>query len=107
MVKKIRWIEFHSPVFHGGKNFTNKIEVKRHDTLKIEYHTDEEMFYLTYQNRTSTLPVTSAFIWEAESDGPIPLVVNEHKTDDKNKRSKAQVATPQSHVFEGRGQGKK
>lgn len=107
MLEDIRWIEFKKPVFHAGKNFTEKIEIKRHDGLKIQLHEEKRRFYITYQNRVLELPEESAFSWERVANVEIPMIVNEHKTEDKNKRSKAQVSTPQSNVFEGKGQGLK
>ena len=102
----IRFAKFHDQVFHGGKNFSDKIEVRLHDGLKLQFDETTKRFVITYKGRVGYLPETSAFIWEpAEQLVSVPVVVNEHRTEDKSKRSKAQVSTPMSHVFEGRGNG--
>lgn len=107
MLEPVHYVEFHSPLFHAGKNFGTKVEVHKHQGLTITYDDDLSLFNIEYKGRMAKCPWTSAFLWEPKSVvTPIPVVVNEHRTQDASKRKGAQVSTPMGHVFEGPGAGK-
>lgn len=105
-MEEIRWVQFHSPMFHAGKNFGDKIEVKRHEGLKILFDEKERRFHIDYKGRKAVMPEMSAFIWESVGNDDIPMIVNEHRTERFEGRLEAQVSTPMGHVFEGKGKGK-
>lgn len=105
-MQNIYRIEFHSPLFHAGKNFTNKVEVHRIPGLEIKYDEAPRLFYVEYLGRTAVIPESSAFLWEFTPEKPPAEVVNEHKTHDVGKIKSAQVSSPMGHVFEGPGAGK-
>ncbi len=110
MLRDVRFLETHTDVFHAGKNFGKKLGAgsgKVVTDLKIQYDSEEKWFEFTYGGRTGYIFANNCAFWEPDQTAPAPLIINEHKTDDKNKRSRAQVSTPQSHVFEGRGGGLK
>ena len=103
------------PLFHpGGKNLGNKIFPDRIGNGCEAWHDSETgEIQITYPDLdksgagkliTTNLSITAYSQWAPYQGAK--EIVNEHKTEDKSKRSSAQVQTPQSHVFEGRGQGK-
>ncbi len=109
MLRDVRFLETHNDIFHAGKNFG-----KKHGTggrfiqdLSVKYDEDKQWFEFRYGGRIGYIFINNCAFWEPEQETQAPVVVNEHKTDDKSKRSRAQVSTPQSHVFEGRGAGLK
>lgn len=106
-MRDVRFLELHSDLFHAGKNFGKKLIPGKVSGLKVQYDENEKWFEITYMNRVGYISPTAWHFWEPEQETSAPVIVNEHKTDDKSKRSSAQVSTPQSHVFEGRGQGRK
>lgn len=105
MKEEIDSITFHDDLFHAGKNFSKKVDVSKFSGLSISLNNDTHRFEVSYQNRTRYLPELSAFSWELVTQVPIPKIENEHRTEDKSKRSRAQASTPQGHVFAGPGAG--
>lgn len=110
MTEEVHSIEFTKTFFHAGKNFGTKVEVKKVPGLTIKHDATKKLFYATYKtiqgDRLAVLPEASVFMWEAEKDGGIPLIKNEHVTQDVTRIKSAQVSTPMGHVFEGPGKGK-
>lgn len=113
---KVWYLETHTPVFHpkglnmGCKIFTDgrpHQNGKYFPDIEINYCDDDGEIEIIYQGIKTFLGITAYAQWAPYPDEPVKAPVNEHKTEDKSKRSSAQVATPQSHVFEGRGQGRK
>lgn len=102
---KIWYLETHTPLFHPkGKNLGTKIFPDRIQDCQAFYDDECGEIEVIYQGIKTYLGVTAYAQWAP--DQREPEIKNEHHTEDKSKRSKAQVATPQSHVFEGRGAGK-
>lgn len=108
MLEDVHRIEFHSPLFHAGRNFGTKIEIKddRNDGLKIQYDDKNRLFYVEYKGRQAKMPEMSAFMWEPVSRSSPAPTPNQHQTHDVTKASDAQVETPVGHVFAGPGKGK-
>lgn len=111
MIEDIAHAEFHTPLFACGKSFGNKVEVAHHSGLKIQYDDEKHVFTVAYpdpktkQIRTAQVPESNCATWETVASRP-RVPANEHKTESVEGRNRAQVSTPQSHVFEGQGQGK-
>lgn len=112
---KVWFLETHAPLFHpSGKNLGTKIFPDRVGSGCEAWHDSETREIQVTHNDlnksgggkpiTTNLGIATYAQWTPYQD--VKEVVNEHKTEDKSKRSSAQAATPQSHVFEGRGQGK-
>lgn len=99
MKKNVHFMECHTDVFHAGKNFGKKLHPKKTQGLSLQYDSDEKWFEITHNGRTGYIFSNNCAFWEPEGASPIPEPVNAHKTEDKSKRAKAQVSTPQSHVF--------
>lgn len=103
-------IEFHTEVFHAGKNFGKKLghgTGRGIDGLKMEADDAKEWITLTYKGRKREIPVFgNVASWERKRANAESEPKNEHKTMDVNKIKTAQVSTPMGHVFEGPGKGK-
>lgn len=96
----VRFLELHSDLFHAGKNFGKKLNPKSISGMTLQYDPEEKWFEITYMGRKGYIFSNNCAFWEPLIESvSVPVIVNEHKTEDKSKRSKAQVSTPQSHVF--------
>lgn len=99
---EISFAELHSPLFHAGRNHGTKLETDKRPDLKLEYDEDKKELRVLYNHRVSRLPCTSVHSMEEKASivkADVKPVINEHRTEDKSKRSSAQVSTPTSHVF--------
>ena len=99
MLKDVRFLEVHTEVFFAGKNFGKKFVMKNIPGLSLKWNDTEKWFELTWNKRKGIIFPTNCSVCEFEDGVEVKMPVNEHKTEDKSKRSKAQVSTPQSHVF--------
>ena len=115
----VSFAELHSALFFGGKNFGLKLEPSKLTGLHLvtELDAGHDRLYVLYNGKgaligssfaTVTLPeeLTKelyAFIDEEKKKNPevVKAVAPPQfdTTQDKSKRSRAQVSTPQSHVF--------
>lgn len=101
----LSWLELHSELFLGGKNFKKRLPAKEFPNLAMSVDDDAKLLYLSYNGHNVELPLTSAFLWSKASEAPQPLPP---PVPPKSLGfGEAQVSTPQSHVFEGPGKGKK
>lgn len=112
MLHDVYRLEFHGPLFHGGKNFGTKVEAASIQGLQIQYDDEKRWFVVNYKNtasvdpRIAIVPELSVFMWEPMASAPKKQVVNQHTTHDVTKIQNAQVETPMGHVFAGEGKGK-
>jgi hypothetical protein len=93
MKTKVEFAELHGPLFLAGKNHGLKLFSKA--GLCLEYDEEKKQLFATYNGKTSRIPEAniSSFI-EASS---IPVV--ETPAPPPKGKVKAQVSTPQDHVF--------
>lgn len=107
---EIESVEFHTEIFHAGRNFGKKIgwgTGKNNEGVRVEANKDKTWVYFHYNGRTREIPVFgNVASWEVKRENAAPEPVNEYKTQDVNKIKTAQVSTPMGHVFEGPGKGK-
>lgn len=107
---EIESIEFHTEIFHAGKNFGKKIgygTAKGPDGAKVTANDDKTWVYFDYKGRVREIPVFgNVASWELKRDQAKPSPKNEHKTTSVEKFKTAQVETPMGHVHEGLGKGK-
>jgi hypothetical protein len=110
MRTEIKWAELHAPLFLAGTNLQLKLDPTKRSGLKMEYDEEKKHLYVTYNNQTARIPETSVLSmveremtpakhdYDALGGGtytpPRPVAPIE-----------AQVSTPTSHVFAGRGGG--
>jgi hypothetical protein len=104
----LKYVELHSPLFLAGTNLQMKLDIEKRRGLVMEYDRQEKELKVTWNGDTAYLPCTSVF-----SMVPVTMtkVTNIDPTPDHEKRgpgrpAKAQVSTPQDHVFAGPGFGK-
>lgn len=103
----LKYAELHSPLFLAGTNLQMKLDIDKRRGLVMEYNKEDKELKVTWAGETAILPCTSVF-----SMVPITLSkVTEINPPDPEKRGpgrppKAQVSTPQDHVFAGPGFGK-
>lgn len=111
---KLSFTELHSPIFHAGKNFRDKVFVDSETALELIIKTfsvgglreiDIPFIQLVYKGKATLLPMTSVNHITVEA-GMIERPTNTYHTQDVVKFQGAQVETPQSHVFQGQGKGK-
>ena len=91
----IKWAELHSPLFLAGTNLQQKLDPTKRTGLKMEFDEDKRHMYVTYNNCTARIPEAS-ILTLVEGETPKPAVAQAPKT---GKPIKAQVSTPQDHVF--------
>lgn len=97
MLIDIKTLNVTEELFHAGKNHGKKLATNPNTGLKIQYDDEKDRFEITYNGVLGYWKDHYFFV--PASSKKLPEPVNEHKTEDKSKRSKAQVSTPQSHVF--------
>lgn len=106
---KLSFTELHSPLFHGGKNFTGKIFADKEIQMELVVREIDgfqiPFVQLTYRNKPTLLPMTS-INHLTEEHGLVERPTNAHHTQDIAKFQGAQVGSPMDHVFAGPGKGK-
>lgn len=101
-MEQLRFLETHGDIFVGGKNHGKKHRPT--PNLKLEWDDSQKCAFLTWNGERGRIPESNINVSVAGEPAKLPK--NEHKTSDVNEFKKAQVETPMSHVFEGRGRGK-
>lgn len=107
---KLSFVELHTSLFHGGKNFSPpKISADKDVEMELVVKEIERFklafVKLTYKGKPTLIPLTSVN-HVTEADGLIEQPRNTHHAMDINKFQTAQVGTPHDHVFAGAGKGK-
>jgi hypothetical protein len=101
MKHPVKFAELHSPLFLGGTNLQLKLDPTRRTGITMQYDRTEKELLVTWNNETAIVPVSnvaSMVLGEVKAKGapvPPPAAI------------KAQVDSPQSHVFGGEGKGKR
>jgi hypothetical protein len=95
MKTPIEFAELHGVLFMAGKNHGLKLTSSA--ALKLEYDEEKKELFVTYKDKTSRIPAPniSSFMEAGQLQrpshpDPAPAPVN---------KVKAQVSTPQDHVF--------
>lgn len=103
----IIWAEVHSPIFMGGPshgkgvNLGQKLDPAHRQGLVLEYDEEKRHLYVMFDNRTVRVPEPSILsMIEGKLEAP------KAATPISPSPIKAQVSTPQDHVFAGKGAGK-
>lgn len=96
-------VVLHNPLFLGGKNFGNRLEpYNKHQGLALTYNREHGELWIKWGDSEAMVPKESIFSLEfgkaPKSSGPVSA---------PPQPVQAQVESPQSHVFEGPGKGKK
>ena len=102
MKTKIAWVHLHAPLFHfSGANLGDKLDPRVRQGLTMEYCEEQRHLYVSYNNATQRVPETTIIsmveasnvvaLPKAQVPAPGPI--------------EAQVETPTSHVFAGKGKG--
>lgn len=97
----IKWAELHSPLFLAGANLGAKLDPTKKTGLSMEYHEEKRHLYVGYNGHTARVPEPSIL---SMVEGIIAPRVHA-QTVPTGVPIKAQVSTPQDHVFSG-GPGK-
>ena len=97
MLIDIKSLNVTEELFHAGKNHGKKLVTNTHTGFKIQLDEATMIFHLTYNGVVGMWK--DHYFWVPASSKQLPEVKNEHKPETKAGRLKAQVATPQSHVF--------
>lgn len=100
MKTEIKWAELHSPIFLAGTNLQAKLDPDKREGLKLEFDEEKRHLYVSYKGETSRVPEPSILSMVEGS----PKV--RHLAAPPKGSIKAQVSTPQDHVFAGEGKGK-
>ena len=102
MKTEIKWAELHSPLFLAGANLGQKLDPSKRAGLSMTYDEVARHLYVTYNKSTARVPepsILSMVEGVVESKATVtPLPTGG--------TIKAQVSTPQDHVFAGAGAGK-
>lgn len=103
----IQIAQLHSPIFVGGKNFSDKLQPLLIAGLQINYDRKEKELLIDYKGIKAIVPATNIVsmtpmteeIKKGAVEAPvlIPVAVN---------KVTAQYESPMSHVFAGPGAGK-
>lgn len=110
---KLKYLEVHQPLFLSGKNFGTKLNTEQLSGLELDFHPDKSMVTVKYNgqvsffnwvNAANMIPKNASDIgFNLEAVRKVETHVSHPMT---NGISSAQVETPASHVFKGKGQGK-
>lgn len=105
--------DLHDVVFVGGMNLTQKLDTRQRAGTKrvdaLQWDEEEDELVVTHQGEVGRMPHTGVKIYFTVDDNPNEAKVVEkspHKDQKMPDIGKAQVSTPQSHVFAGPGAGK-
>lgn len=96
----------HNPHFHisgiNGKNMGDRLDTRTHHDMVLQYDRDVKELYVTWGGREACIP-------ESNVKSYFPFVGEERPKAKKVQAPvgaiKAQVSTPQDHVFKGPGGG--
>lgn len=97
MLVDVKTLNITEELFHAGKNHGKKLTTNVNTGLKIQYDEDKQRFEITFNGVVGYWK--DHYFWVPAASKQLAEPKNEHKTEDRSKRSKAQVSTPQSHVF--------
>lgn len=93
----------------AGKNFKSRLNHTECHGIKIFHNAEKKFFILEYLGQKQFIDQQGC-MWSyvcEEAQKQQDALPKFNTTQDKNKRSSAQVSTPMGHVFEGLGAGKK
>lgn len=101
----LTYAELHAPLFLGGKN--HQLKLVAGSEMKLVYDRDEKELLVSWTNHKGTheaiVPLSTVLsMWPKTGE-----VVEIKKAAAPQPQVKAQVETPQDHVFAGPGKGKK
>ncbi len=107
----LEFVELHSPLFMSdhkqlGKNFGTKIDHKKHPGMTLVYDRVEKELLVSHGGREAIIPLTNVVSMTPSILKVLPL--EQPKVADPElarPRATAQVSTPTSHVFAGKGHG--
>ncbi len=93
---KVSFAELHNPLFLAGKNHGQKLFAK--SGMELNYSREDKELAVTYNGKTAYLPSTSVHSYEVSGPGP-----KDEKPPIVHGKIRAQVSTPQDHVFAADG----
>ena len=101
MLVPLKHAELHNPLFLSGTNLQMKLDPSKRDGLDLVYDREEKELLVTYKDDTAIIPSSNV---ASMIPGTVvkPKAITHHAV----ATIKAQVSTPQDHVFAGPGQGK-
>jgi hypothetical protein len=94
---KVSYAQLHHPLFLGGKNHGEKLFNR--EGLELEYNRAEKELKVSYKGKTQYIPSTNVAAYEPWTEEKTVSVAAPRGA------VKAQVSTPQDHVF-ANGPGK-
>ncbi len=105
----MKFVELHSPLFHSGTNLGSKLEPAKRQSLALQFDSKKELLYVWLNHHVSVLPLSSVhsmtpYLSEDMGIEEPPARLSLAAMQQGFTPKKAQVSTPQSHVFEGPGQ---
>ncbi len=104
----VELVYLHGPHFHAsgitGKNMGDRLDVRdpKQRDIVLAYDTEEKELMVTWGGRTAHIPESNVRAYFPYVEGKRP----EPKKIISVSNVKAQVSTPQDHVFAGMGAGK-
>jgi hypothetical protein len=101
MRTKLERVELHSPFFMGSTNMGDHLP-KLKQGVELVYDDELDMLLISYEGRTAWMPIGNV---KCMHPPPAVAVVKPIEPTNPNVAIKAQVATPQDHVFAGAGKG--
>jgi hypothetical protein len=98
----------HTPHFHTGKNFPERLCTKEHRGLKLAYVTEDKELLVEWNGRVAHIPESNVRCYFPRVEKETHVAAEKPQLPKISKTPvKAQVSGPQHHVFEGPGAGKR
>lgn len=102
---KLKFAELHKPLFLAGTNLGEKLDIGKR-TIELVYDRDHQELQVTYNAQTAIVPVSNVASMTPMSSGALEEQAAPKAIAAPLTPIKAQVSTPQDHVFKT-GSGKK
>jgi hypothetical protein len=114
---ELEFMELHQDLFLNGVNFSKKLDPKKRGGLRLGFHPDKSMItiewngkvaFMHWMNAANMIPKDAADIGVELSKESPPVIRHTYQTHPvkANISATAQVETPMSHVYKGKGSGK-
>lgn len=101
----VEYAELHTPLFLAGTNLGSKLNVKDHKRrgMTLDFDYDKRRLLVGWNGKTACVPEANVASFVEADDVPVEM----DSAAVAKTPIKAQVSSPQDHVFAGAGHGKK